>query len=81
MSSSTDRGSGDASPIFTLYRGTAPLVVSVPHAGTRLPEALKARLVPAAHAVPDTDWHLDRLYAFARTNWARASSCRCTRAT
>ncbi|MBL8288268.1 MAG: N-formylglutamate deformylase [Rubrivivax sp.] len=56
----------DGAAIFTLHRGTAPLVVSVPHAGTRLPEALKARLVPAAHAVPDTDWHLDTLYAFAR---------------
>ena len=66
MSSTTSSSGSDASTIFTLHRGTTPLVVSVPHAGTRLPEALKARLVPAAHAVPDTDWHLDALYAFAR---------------
>lgn len=56
----------EGASIFTLHRGSAPLVVSVPHAGTRLPEALEARLVPAALAVPDTDWHLDVLYAFAR---------------
>ena len=51
---------------FTLYRGTAPLLVSVPHAGTALPTDLRERLVPRAAEVEDTDWHLERLYAFAR---------------
>lgn len=53
-------------PIFTLHRGSAPLLVSLPHDGTALPDALAARMTPAARRVPDTDWHVSRLYAFAR---------------
>ena len=53
--------------VFTLHRGTAPLLLSLPHVGTELPDALRARLVDRALAVEDTDWHLDRLYAFARS--------------
>ena len=48
-----------------LARGDSPLVIDVPHAGTGLPEALAARLSPPARALPDTDWHVDKLYAFA----------------
>lgn len=51
---------------FTLYPGRTPLLLSVPHAGTGLPDDLQARMQPRAAAVEDTDWHLDRLYAFAR---------------
>ena len=50
---------------FTLHRGRTPLLISMPHVGTHLPEDLKPRLVPRALQVEDTDWHLDRLYAFA----------------
>lgn len=49
-----------------LTPGTAPLVVSFPHAGTLIPEPIAARMTPAAHAVEDTDWHLPRLYAFVQ---------------
>ncbi|WP_027080498.1 N-formylglutamate deformylase [Luteimonas mephitis] len=52
--------------IFTLHQGTAPLLVSVPHDGTRLPADIAARLTGSARRVPDTDWHIARLYAFAR---------------
>jgi N-formylglutamate deformylase len=52
--------------LFTLHRGSAPLLVSLPHVGTRIPDQLKPRFVERALAVEDTDWHLDRLYAFAR---------------
>jgi N-formylglutamate deformylase len=52
--------------IFNLHRGSAPLLVSLPHVGTRIPDSLKPRLLERALAVEDTDWHLDRLYAFAR---------------
>ena len=55
-----------ANDIFTLHRGTAPLLVSVPHDGTALPEPIAARMTPEARRVPDTDWHVARLYAFAR---------------
>jgi N-formylglutamate deformylase len=50
----------------TLHRGTAPLLVSVPHDGTQLPDDITSRLVDTALRVPDTDWHVARLYAFAR---------------
>jgi N-formylglutamate amidohydrolase len=49
-----------------LVRGDAPLVIDVPHAGTHVPAHLAERLTPAARAVPDTDWHVEKLYAFAR---------------
>jgi N-formylglutamate deformylase len=52
--------------IFTLHRGTTPLLVSLPHDGTALPDDIAARMTPAARRVPDTDWHVSRLYAFAR---------------
>jgi len=53
-------------PVFTFYRGTAPLMVSLPHVGREIPDEMKSRFVPGALAVEDTDWHLDSLYAFAR---------------
>jgi len=53
-----------------LTRGDAPLVIDVPHAGTHVPDAIAARLTPAARALADTDWHVERLYAFARSTGA-----------
>ena len=47
---------------FTLTRGHAPLLISLPHDGTHLPDDLSERLQPAARRVPDTDWHVARLY-------------------
>lgn len=44
--------------------GRTPLVVSMPHVGTHVPEALAARMTPAALRLPDTDWHLEALYDF-----------------
>jgi len=52
--------------IFELHRGTSPLFVSLPHDGTRLADDVAQRLAPSARRVPDTDWHVSRLYAFAR---------------
>lgn len=51
--------------IFNLHRGTAPLLVSVPHDGTHVPEDIATRLTDSARRVPDTDWHVARLYADA----------------
>ncbi len=52
--------------LLDLARGDTSLVIDVPHAGTFVPPDILARLTPAARALPDTDWHVDRLYAFAR---------------
>jgi formiminoglutamase len=46
-------------------RGKAPLVVSIPHAGTGIPEALERRLTSPWLARKDADWWVDRLYDFA----------------
>jgi len=52
--------------LWELYCGDSPLIIDVPHAGTTLPEDIRARFTDAALAVPDTDWHVEKLYAFAR---------------
>ena len=52
-------------PAFRFHQGTRPLLISMPHVGTHLPPAIAARLTDAARQVPDTDWHLERLYGFA----------------
>lgn len=49
---------------FLFRSGSAPLLVSMPHTGTHLPQALLARMTPAAKLLADTDWHLERLYDF-----------------
>lgn len=42
-----------------------PLVVSIPHTGTHIPEAIAARLASdEMRALPMTDWHLHHLYDF-----------------
>ena len=52
-------------PPFRFRQGTRPLLISMPHVGTHVPPALAARLTDDAQRVPDTDWHLERLYDFA----------------
>jgi N-formylglutamate deformylase len=54
----------DMTKRFELRRGTAPLLISMPHPGTFLPADITARLTDAALQLPDTDWHLERLYDF-----------------
>ena len=51
--------------VYTLQRGTTPLLVSLPHAGTHIPTDIAGSLLPRALQAEDTDWFLDRLYAFA----------------
>ncbi|MBC5766115.1 N-formylglutamate deformylase [Ramlibacter albus] len=50
---------------FMLLEGTSPLLLSIPHMGTAIPDELHAHYTPRALDVEDTDWHLDRLYDFA----------------
>jgi N-formylglutamate amidohydrolase len=53
-------------PIYSLTPGETPLLISVPHAGTAIPQSISDRLVDEARGTPDADWHVDRLYGFAR---------------
>lgn len=41
-----------------------PLVASVPHSGTHVPPEILERLDPRFRHLPDTDWHVDRLFDF-----------------
>lgn len=50
---------------FELHRGSLPLLVSLPHNGTDIPEDIRTLMVDEAQSAPDTDWHVDRLYDFA----------------
>ena len=52
--------------LLTLHRGTAPLLISLPHDGSAIPDALAARMTESARTAPDTDWFVSRLYDFAR---------------
>lgn len=51
--------------LYELHRGDSPLIYSVPHAGTSVPDDIAGRLSDAARLLPDTDWHVDALYDFA----------------
>ena len=50
---------------YRLYRGRSPLLISVPHAGTEVPQDIMSRLSAAGRTLGDTDWQVDRLYDFA----------------
>src|SRR5512139_560080 len=50
-------------PIVSLSRGTAPLLISLPHDGSAIPADIAARMTPAARRSLDTDWHVGQLYA------------------
>lgn len=52
-------------PWLRVTRGDTPLLLSVPHAGTELPDGLEARLVSPQLARRDADWWVNRLYDFA----------------
>lgn len=51
---------------FRFTPGDTPLLLSAPHVGTHIPAALAEGMTEAGLAVPDTDWHMDLLYDFAR---------------
>jgi len=51
--------------VVRLQRGDAPLIVSMPHVGIHIPADIADTMTPLARHVPDTDWHVDRLYDFA----------------
>ena len=53
------------SDIYRFVQGDSPLLLSFPHDGRELPPAISKRMTPAALALPDTDWHIARLYEFA----------------
>ena len=67
------------SELWSLIRRDSPLMVNVPHAGIVVPDTLTSRLTAEALRCPDTDWHVEKLYASlapahgATLMWARHS--------
>jgi N-formylglutamate deformylase len=52
--------------IYDFHRGAVPLLISVPHAGTFVPESIARRFTLAGSHLADTDWHVHKLYDFSR---------------
>lgn len=52
-------------PWLHVHEGAAPLVVSIPHAGTTIPAEIAPWLVSHELAIRDADWFIPELYAFA----------------
>jgi formiminoglutamase len=48
-----------------VHRGQAPLIVSIPHAGTQIPAEIERQLVSPWLARADADWYVNYLYSFA----------------
>ncbi len=54
-----------SAPWLEIARGDAPLLVSIPHTGLDL-AGMEGKLVSTWLARRDADWHIERLYDFAR---------------
>jgi len=51
---------------YRFHAGSTPLLVSCPHVGTYIPAEIAPRMTIEAYELADTDWHVERLYDFAR---------------
>ncbi|MDY0882988.1 N-formylglutamate deformylase [Dongia soli] len=71
--------SHDISHPYDFAQGDTPLLISMPHVGTELPQAVREGLIPEALDLRDTDWHLPRLYDFARDMGASLLAARYSR--
>ena len=50
--------------VYRFHAGRLPLLVSVPHDGRSVPDDIARRMTANARELPDTDWHVARLYDF-----------------
>lgn len=64
---------------YQFKAGSIPLLVSMPHVGTDIPDEVLAAMTPAAVDKQDTDWHLVRLYEFLDEMGASTLSARWSR--
>lgn len=64
---------------YQFKAGSIPLLVSMPHVGTDIPDEVLATMTPAATGKQDTDWHLVRLYEFLGEMGASVLSARWSR--
>lgn len=64
---------------YSYVEGALPLLISVPHDGREIPAAIGARMTTAGRDIPDTDWDVARLYAFATDMGAHTLTARYSR--
>ena len=65
--------------VYTLHRGPTALLISMPHVGTEMPPRQRVHYTDRALQFEDTDWFLDRLYAFAANMGASLLTPHCSR--
>lgn len=64
---------------YQFSAGAIPLLVSMPHVGTDIPDEIAAGMTPFAQDRQDTDWHLVQLYDFLADMGASTLSARWSR--
>ena len=64
---------------YQFSAGSIPLLVSMPHAGTDIPDDIFATMEACAQAKADTDWHLPELYGFLKEMGASTLAARWSR--
>lgn len=67
------------SEVFSWHEGRTALLVSIPHDGREIPPDIGATMTPEGLAIPDTDWHVRRLYGFAESVGAAVISANYSR--
>lgn len=67
-------------PLFEQHHGSLPILISFPHSGIHVPEAIRSRLTEAGALLPDTDWFVPELYRRCldtlAVHWLRATHSR-----
>jgi N-formylglutamate deformylase len=61
--------------LYSCIEAASPLILNFPHSGVYLPPRIASCLTQTARALPDTDWHVPRLYGFAQAldvSWMEA---------
>jgi len=51
--------------LWVRHAGTTPVLIDIPHCGTFVPPEIARDFTPAGRRLLDTDWHVEKLYAFA----------------
>ena len=53
------------SDTYSFCSGESPLLISIPHDGRELAPGMSERMTEVGLELPDTDWHVRKLYGFA----------------
>ena len=52
--------------LLKFYPGSLPILISMPHNGTLIPDELRPLYTANGLAAEDTDWYMDKLYSFGQ---------------